>query len=141
MFNKKPEHAIQDYVTRGLILEDTPEAIAEYLIKVEGIDKAVMGEYFGKNDKKVLAILHSFCKMLNFKNMEFDKAMRKLLSKFRLPGEAQQIERVIWEFALAFYETNSEIYDNADELFPLAYAIIMLATDAHNPKQENKMTC
>ena len=34
MFNKKPEHAIQDYVTRGLILEDTPEAIAEYLIKV-----------------------------------------------------------------------------------------------------------
>jgi len=28
--------------------------------------------------------------------MEFDKAMRLLLSKFRLPGEAQQIERVIW---------------------------------------------
>lgn len=106
MFNKKPENAIQQYVTKGFIHENTPEAIAEYLIKVEGVDKAVMGEYFGKNDKKVLAVLHSFCKLLNFKNMEFDKAMRLLLSKFRLPGQAQQIERVIWEFALAFYETN-----------------------------------
>lgn len=27
-----------------------------------------------------------------------------------------------------------------DELFPFAYSIIMLGTDAHNPKQENKMT-
>lgn len=141
MFNKKPEHAIQDYVTKGFIHEDTPEAKASYLIKMEGIDKSVLGEYFGKNDKEVLAILHSFCKLLNFKNMEFDKALRLLLSKFRLPGEAQQIERVIWEFALAFYETNSDLYDNADELFPLAYAIIMLGTDAHNPKQEKKMTC
>lgn len=141
MFNKKPEHAISDYVTKGFIHEDTPDTIAAYIIKTEGIDKAVLGEYFGKNDKKVLAILHSFCKLLNFKNMEFDKALRTLMSKFRLPGEAQQIERVIWEFALAFYESNSDTYENPDELFPLAYAIIMLSTDAHNPKQEKKMTC
>jgi Sec7-like guanine-nucleotide exchange factor len=127
-------------VTKGFIHEDTPDAIAEYIIKTEGIDKAILGEYFGKNDKKVLGVLHSFCKLLNFKNMEFDKALRTLMSKFRLPGEAQQIERVIWEFALAFYESNSDAYDNADELFPLAYAIIMLSTDAHNPKQEKKMT-
>lgn len=140
MFNKKPELAINDYLTKGFIHEDTPDAIAEYIIKVEGIDKDILGAYFGKNDKKVLAVLHSFCKLLHFKNMEFDKALRTLLCKFRLPGEAQQIERVIWEFALSFYEANAETYDNADELFPLAYAIIMLSTDAHNPKQEKKMT-
>ena len=73
--------------------------------------------------------------MFKFHKVEYDKAIRLLLSQFRLPGEAQQIERIIWEFALAYYETNSDAYDNADELFPLAYAIIMLATDAHNPKQ------
>lgn len=96
MFNKKPEHAIAEYVTKGFIREDTPDFIASYIIKIEGIDKTVLGQYFGKQDKKVLAILHSFCKLLNFKGMEFDKALRLLLSKFRLPGEAQQIERVIW---------------------------------------------
>jgi Sec7-like guanine-nucleotide exchange factor len=67
--------------------------------------------------------------------MEYDLALRKLLSKFRLPGESQQIERIIWEFSLSFYEQNKKTFDNADELFPLAYSIIMLATDAHNPKQ------
>ena len=141
MFNKKPENAINDYVTKGFIHEDSPDAIAEYIIKIEGIDKTILGEYFGKNDKKVLNVLHSYCKLLKFIGQEFDKALRTLLSKFRLPGEAQQIERVIWEFALAFYESNIDSYDNADELFPLAYAIIMLSTDAHNPKQEKKMTC
>lgn len=74
------------------------------------------------------------------KDIEFDRALRLLLSKFRLPGEAQQIYRIVWEFSLAFYEVNEEHYDNADELFPLAYAIIMLGTDAHNPKQEKKMS-
>ena len=29
--------------------------------------------------------------------------------------------------------------EDPDELFPLSYAIIMLGTDAHNPKQEKKM--
>lgn len=95
--------AIADYITKGFIHEDTPDAIAEYIIKLEGIDKAVLGQYFGKNDKKVLQILHSFCKLLKFNNMEFDKALRALLSKFRLPGQAQQIQRVIWQFALSFY--------------------------------------
>ena len=43
MFNKKPEHAIADYITKGFIHEDTPDAIAGYIIKLEGIDKAVLG--------------------------------------------------------------------------------------------------
>lgn len=32
MFNKKPADAIIDYVTKGFIHEDTPEAIAQYII-------------------------------------------------------------------------------------------------------------
>ena len=130
---------MNDYIERGII-ENSPEEIAAYLIKIDGINKGILGDYFGKNDPKVLQILHAFCKLQKFHNIEFDKAIRQLLGRFRLPGEAQQIERIIWEFALAFYEDNTETYDNADELFPLAYAIIMLATDAHNPKQEVKMT-
>jgi Sec7-like guanine-nucleotide exchange factor len=43
MFNKKPENAITDYVTKGFIHEDTPDAISEYIIKMEGIDKTALG--------------------------------------------------------------------------------------------------
>jgi Sec7-like guanine-nucleotide exchange factor len=43
MFNKKPEHAIADYITKGFIHEDHPDTIAEYIIKMEGIDKTILG--------------------------------------------------------------------------------------------------
>jgi hypothetical protein len=34
MFNKKPENAISDYVTKGFIHEDNSDAIAEYINKM-----------------------------------------------------------------------------------------------------------
>ena len=71
--------------------------------------------------------------------LTFDFALRKLLSKFKLPGEAQQIERVVWQFSQSFHQANPQAA-NPEELHVLSYAIIMLATDAHNPKQEVKMT-
>jgi Sec7-like guanine-nucleotide exchange factor len=95
-FNKKPVNAIDDYITKGIIPDEEPKSIAEYLLSIEGLDKTVLGEYFGKNNESALKILREYCILLNFKDMEFDLALRKLLSKFRLPGEAQQIERVIW---------------------------------------------
>lgn len=54
---------------KGIIKDDTPESIAEYLIKVEGLDKELLGEYFGKNNPKNLKILHSFCQLLKFNHV------------------------------------------------------------------------
>ena len=34
----------------------------------------------------VLNILHSFCTLLKFNGVEYDKAIRHLLARFRLPG-------------------------------------------------------
>ena len=48
-FNKKPDQAISDYINKGII-PDSPEAIASYLIKIDGINKGTLGDYFGKND-------------------------------------------------------------------------------------------
>lgn len=58
----------------------------------------------------MLAILHAYCDLLGFHELEFDLALRKLLSKFLLPGEAQQIERIVWEFALSYYAQNEDKY-------------------------------
>jgi Sec7-like guanine-nucleotide exchange factor len=38
-----------------------------------------------------MEILKAYCDLLGLKGVEFDIALRKLLSKFLLPGEAQQI--------------------------------------------------
>jgi Sec7-like guanine-nucleotide exchange factor len=75
---------------------------------------------------------------LNFHELDIDDSLRVLLYYFSLPGEAQQIDRVVTVF--------SEEYclQNPDKLCPnssylVAYALIMLQTDAHNPNVEKKM--
>ena len=50
MFNKKPAYAITEYIRRGIIEKDEPEEIAAYLIKIEGLDKEMLGAYFGSNE-------------------------------------------------------------------------------------------
>lgn len=65
-----------------------------------------------------------------------------LTSCFRLPGEAQKIDRVLERFAHSYYAQNSIYgdYVNADSVWALAFATILLNVDAHNPKIKKKMS-
>lgn len=45
--------------------------------------------------------------------LEFDRALRCLLSKFKLPGEAQQIERILYVFSQVYYESHGTEFANA----------------------------
>ena len=57
---------------------------------------------------------HSYCKsvmyayvdQMEFGDMEFVQALRHFLSKFRLPGEAQKIDRLMEKFAGRYCENN-----------------------------------
>ncbi|KAL0339369.1 UNVERIFIED_CONTAM: Brefeldin A-inhibited guanine nucleotide-exchange protein 2 [Sesamum angustifolium] len=57
-----------------------------------------------------LKVMHAYVDSFDFEDMEFDDAIRKLLEGFRLPA------------------------------YVLAYSVIMLNTDAHNPMVKNKMS-
>ena len=63
-----------------------------------------------------------------------DHAIRALLAGFRLPGEAQKIDRIMEKFAERYFLTNPGRFDSADTAFALAFAVIMLQTDLHNPQ-------
>ena len=54
-------------------------------------------------------------------------------------GEAQKIDRIMEKFAEKFCRDNPEAFESADGPYLLSFAIIMLNTDAHNPKAERKM--
>jgi Sec7-like guanine-nucleotide exchange factor len=45
--------------------------------------------------------------------MKSYNANRKLLSKFRLPGEAQKIDRIMNSFALKYCENNPNEFTNS----------------------------
>ena len=80
------------------------------------------------------SVMYAYVDLIDFSNMEFVAALRHLLSKFRLPGESQKIDRIMEKFAERYVENNKklEIFASADAAYVLAYSIIMLTTDLHN---------
>lgn len=77
--------------------------------------------------------MHSFVDMLDFRNMKFTEAVRTYLQSFRLPGEAQKIDRFVLKFAERYIAGNPRTeFANADTAYILAFSVIMLNTDAHN---------
>ena len=65
------------------------------------------------------------------------------MSAFRLPGEAQKIDRIVKSFATVFSNMNVEnlMFGNVNEVYVLSFSVVMLNTDAHNPNvpKEQKM--
>lgn len=65
---------------------------------------------------------------------------RQFLWSFRLPGEAQKIDRMMERFAHRYCELNPSIFQHPDTCFVLSFAIIMLNTSLHNPAVKDKQT-
>ena len=62
--------------------------------------------------------------------------MRKFQTHFRMPGEAQKIERLVEVFSERYCHCNPALVSklrSADTVFILSFAIILLNTDLHTP--------
>ena len=72
--------------------------------------------------------------LMDFSGREFVPALRMFLEGFRLPGEAQKIDRLMEKFASRYCECCSTpgLFASADTAYVLAYSIIMLTTDLHS---------
>ena len=54
-------------------------------------------------------------------------------------GEAQKIDRIMEKFAERYCRDNPGAFRSADGAYLLAFALIMLNTDAHNPQADKKL--
>ena len=73
----------------------THEEIARWLITANKLSKNRIGDYLGRSDDDAVKTLAAFLQPLDFSAFTFDEALRFFLSLFRLPGEAQQIDRIM----------------------------------------------
>eukprot|EP01094_Clydonella_sp_ATCC50884_P021102 TRINITY_DN4557_c0_g1_i1.p1 TRINITY_DN4557_c0_g1~~TRINITY_DN4557_c0_g1_i1.p1 ORF type:complete len:923 (+),score=331.36 TRINITY_DN4557_c0_g1_i1:136-2904(+) len=141
LFNNKPAKGLRMLVDEQ-VLADTPQDLAEFLMREEKLEKVAIGEILSEQNQSDL--LNAFVDLMDFGGMEFDEALRKFLGYFRLPGEAQKIDRLMEAFAGRYYVHNKDStpFVDADAAYVLAFSTIMLNTDAHNPaiKKANKMT-
>jgi len=117
----------------GEVLGKEPDAA---FVKVDGADPENGGKGF------FLRVLHHYGERMDFTGLMFDDGIRLFLSGFRLPGEAQKIDRIMEKFAECFTRQNPDVFPSADTAFILGFSVIMLNTDLHNPsiKPERRMT-
>lgn len=137
-FNFKPKRGIKTLLAEGFIKSDSAEDIARFLIDNDRFDKAVLGDFLGEGDERNIAIMHAFVDAMDFAKRRFVDALRQFLQSFRLPGEAQKIDRFMLKFAERYLTGNPNAFANADTAYVLAYSVIMLNTDQHSTKLKGR---
>ena len=111
--------------------------MARFLITRKGLSKQMIGEYLGSiNSQFNMQVLNCFAQEMDFGGMHIDIALRKFQTYFRMPGEAQKIERLMQVFSGRYCQCNRDFLatlHSSDTVFILAFAIILLNTDLHTP--------
>ncbi|TYH15403.1 hypothetical protein ES288_A05G039300v1 [Gossypium darwinii] len=138
-FNRQPVKGIENLISNKLV-EKTPASVAQFLRNTPNLDKAMIGDYLGQQEGFPLGVMHAYVDSVTFSGMKFDTAIREFLKGFYLPGEAQKIDRIMEKFAERYCADNPGLFKNADIAYVLAYAVIMLNTDAHDPMIWPKMS-
>ncbi|XP_064486890.1 brefeldin A-inhibited guanine nucleotide-exchange protein 1-like isoform X2 [Ornithodoros turicata] len=141
LFNRKPKRGLQ-FLQEHSLVGPQPWDIAEFFHTDDRLDKTQVGDFLGENDKLHKEVMCAYVDQMNFAEKDFVSALRSFLEGFRLPGEAQKIDRLMEKFASRYCETNPNngLFASADTAYVLAYSIIMLTTDLHSPQVKTKMT-
>lgn len=132
----------------GLLPEKvTPEDVASFLLHTPGLNKTLIGDYIGDGPPEKYpfntAVRDAYVAMFDFREASsLDEALRMFLAKFRLPGEAQKIDRMMEMFSKQYYlqAGSSGPLADADAAYVLSFSIIMLNTDLHSDHIAKKMT-
>jgi len=160
-FNKSPNKQYWlDYAQDLGILPTpvTPKDVAAFFLNTPGLDKSCVGDYLSEDpDRRPFnhEVMKAYIDSFNFRGVRIDLGLRMLLESFRLPGEAQKVDRLMEAFGRQLFEQNlrsdeSEkatravdvddedhhdavgVFKSADAAFIFAFSIIMLHTDLHN---------
>jgi brefeldin A-inhibited guanine nucleotide-exchange protein len=137
-FNFKPKRGMKALLKDGFIKSEKPEDVARFLLDNDAIDKASLGEFLGEGNPENIAVMHAFVDYMDFAKTRFVDALRRFLQSFRLPGEAQKIDRFMLKFAERYITGNPNAFANADTAYVLAYSVILLNTDQHSTKMKGR---
>ncbi|WP_395476485.1 T4SS guanine nucleotide exchange effector RalF [Rickettsia endosymbiont of Pantilius tunicatus] len=142
-FNDKPKdgiNKIKEWCASNN--KDFAEETAKFFREEKNnLDLVAVGDYLGTDGEDNKKVLDHFIKQFDFKDKNYLKSLREFLKAFKLPGEAQKIDRLVESFASKYYEQNAtnEI-NHADAAFISAYATVGLNTNLHNPSVKDKWT-
>eukprot|EP00557_Chaetoceros_sp_GSL56_P011172 CAMPEP_0176485444 /NCGR_PEP_ID=MMETSP0200_2-20121128/5040_1 /TAXON_ID=947934 /ORGANISM="Chaetoceros sp., Strain GSL56" /LENGTH=2385 /DNA_ID=CAMNT_0017882083 /DNA_START=272 /DNA_END=7429 /DNA_ORIENTATION=+ len=134
-----------DYLIACNFLTPSPRDIASFLRLYQiRIDTSALGDYLGEGGtdgdevERYNLIRFHYTSAISFVGMNVEQGLRHFLTNcgFRLPGEAQKIDRIMTTFSQCYWEDNAGDHERCpfqdqDTVFLIAFAIIMLNTDLH----------
>ncbi|KAF7260432.1 hypothetical protein EG68_03569 [Paragonimus skrjabini miyazakii] len=137
LFNKDPVEGMRYLIEHG-VLAPVPIAIARFLLHQDGLSRQAIGDYFGSlHDPMSSRALREYLQLINMRDMHVDQAIRIVLSHFHPAGESQKISHLMQVFQDVYIAQNdarvTSLYLNKDTVEVLAYSVLMLHTDLHNP--------
>ncbi|WP_342259681.1 Sec7 domain-containing protein [Candidatus Tisiphia endosymbiont of Metellina segmentata] len=142
-FNIKPKSGIDilQQVCEKHGLNISKELSNLFIEEKNQLNLEYIGDYLGTAGQVNTNTLKSFVEQLDFKEKPFIAALREYLKAFKLPGEAQKIDRLVEVFGQKYCNDNQkhDIYGQ-DAAYLLAFQAIILNSDLHNPSVKTKMT-
>lgn len=141
LFNMKPHK----YYNK---LGETHEEIAKFLYEKRGIlDPVQVGEFLGDRKDHSKEILKAYGDLVKeeFEGMDFVPALRTYLSKFKIPGEAQRVDRILEDFGRIYAEVNPVMFPDDDivkkqeSAYSLAMGILGVNTTVQKSKTNPKI--
>lgn len=140
IFNSDPRKSI-DYLLETKVLPSrSPKDIAHFITSMSDIDKSAIGEFIGGGNSESRDILGEFMALQDFTDMPIVHALRKTLQLFKIPGEAQKIDRIMHGFAHRYVECNPSSVFTGESAYIVSFSIIILNTDQHNENVKKRMT-
>lgn len=83
--------------------------VAHFLLTRKGLAKEKIGQYLGNLQAQFNQdVLKYYLQELDFYGLQIDLALRKFLSTFRLPGEAQKIEKIVDCFSQRYVQCQQQ---------------------------------
>jgi len=140
-FNSKPTKGVI-FLQNNQMIGASPMDVAKFLQTESRLDPTMVGEFLGENETFNKEVMYAYVDSLNFTDKDFVSSIRLFLEGFRIPGEAQKIDRLMEKFASRYLDCNPHgtVFASADAAYVLAYSIIMLTTDQHSAQVKRKMT-
>jgi brefeldin A-inhibited guanine nucleotide-exchange protein len=136
-FNRRPRRGISA-LCLAHHLPETPQTIAQLLHKVPGLLGSKIGEYLSQRENA--EILTEYFNQVDLRG-DFLTALRKgLNSSLHLPGEAEQIDRIVQGWASCWVNANPNSHLTDETAYMLAFGVVMLNSDLHNPHVKHRMT-
>lgn len=133
-FNRKPKDGVKFILESGLLPTPAdPTRFAAFFRSNKWISKTKLGEFLGEADEFNIDCLKAFIALNNYSGRKFVDAVRDFLQSFRIPGEAQKIERIMDLFSKDYFERGAGPCANIDASYLLCFSIVMLNTELYNP--------